>query len=158
MIQSDLTDIVVTENTELEAQIVDLSCRLRLEDCFLVTGVKKGFCRFLANSEVKEEVRGIFQDCTVTECEVWDEECKMVPDDPLSFQVAFMVRIVMDHGPMVSFFTERWDEVEVMRPESEFSGLKLSRRAVMYSEEKWCDRRGESDWRVKRAHCDLQKK
>merc|ERR1719192_2980313 len=63
VIESELTDIHVTENVDVEAHIVDLTCRLRLEDSFLVTGVKKGFCRFLDNNDVKEEVRQLFRDC-----------------------------------------------------------------------------------------------
>ena len=143
-----MVDIEVTESSDVEAQIVDLSCRLRLEDRFVVTGVRKGFCRLLDHSDVKEEVKEIFQDCRVTHIELFDEECKKVPDDPVNFQVAFTVKIVMDHQPMLAFFTERWNETEVRRPTSEFEAGKLGRRAVMYSEERWGGRRGE--WRVRR--------
>ena len=153
VIESELTDIYVTENVDMEAQIVDLTCRLRLEDSFLVTGVKKGFCRFLDNNDVKEEVRLLFRDCRVTLIQIVDEECKRVPDDPVNFQVAFIVKIVMDHSPMLTFFTERWDEVEVRRPQSEFEAGKLRRRAAMYSTETWCGRQGE-DWVVRRYLSD----
>ena len=33
-----------------EAVSLDLVCRVRLEDSFLVTGVRQGFCRFLDNT------------------------------------------------------------------------------------------------------------
>ena len=152
VLESELTDIEVTENNngEIEAQIVDLSCRLRLEDSFLVTGVRKGFCRFLDNTEVEEEVKEIFQDCRITQMEIFEAECKKIPDDPATVQVAFLVKIVMDHAPMLSFFAERWNEADVRRPSCEFEVGKLERRAAMYSQETWCGRRGQSDWRVRR--------
>ena len=152
VLESDLTDIEVRENNagDIEAQIVDLSCRLRLEDSFLVTGVRKGFCRLLENTEVKDEVKEIFQDCRITHMEIFEAECKKVPDDPATIQVAFLVKIVMDHAPMLSFFAERWNEVEVRRPSCEFELGKLERRAAMYSQETWCDARGPRDWRVRR--------
>ena len=152
VLESDLTHIEVRENNtgEMEAQTVDLSCRLRLEDTFLVTGVRKGFCRLLDNTEVKEEVKEIFQDCRITHMEIFEAECKKIPDDPATVQVAFLVKIVMDHAPMLAFFAERWNEADVRRPCSEFEVGKLERRAVMYSQETWCGRRGSQDWRVRR--------
>ena len=152
VLESELTDIEVIENNtgEIEAQTIDLACRLRLEDTFLVTGVRKGFCRLLDNTEVKDEVKEIFQDCRITQMEIFEAECKKIPDDPATVQVAFLVKIVMDHAPMLTFFAERWNETEVRRPSSEFEVAKLERRAVMYSQETWCARRELQDWRVRR--------
>ena len=125
VLESELTDIEVLENTngETEAQTVDLLCRLRLEDTFLVTGVRKGFCRLLDNTEVKDEVKEIFRDCRITQMEIFEAECKKVPDDPATVQVAFLVKIVMDHGPMLKFFAERWNETEVRRPSCDFEAV-----------------------------------
>ena len=128
----------------------DLICRIRIEETFLVTGVRKGFCRFLDNTKLKQEVSDLFEDSRVTSLELCDEECRKVPDDPVNYQVGFTVKIAMDYEPMAAYFNERWNEADVKRPTSDFDVKKLQRRAAMYSEEKWVGRKGKGDWVVKR--------
>lgn len=65
----------------------DLVCRPRLEDSFLVTGVRRGFCRLLDNSATEREVAALFGDARVELLELCEEECRQVPDDPVSYQV-----------------------------------------------------------------------
>ena len=43
----------------------------------------------------------------ILELELCDEECRKVPDDPISYQVGFKVKIAMDYAPMAAFFNER---------------------------------------------------
>lgn len=149
-LESELSSVTVIPGAR-EAVILDLVCRIRLEDSFLVTGVRQGFCRFLDNTSLKREVASLFEDARVTRLELCDEECRKVPDDPINFQVGFRVDIAMAYSTMAAFFNERWGETEVRRPTSEFDMKKLSRRAAMYSEEKWCGRRGEGDWVIRRV-------
>ena len=129
---------------------LDLQCKLSLEDSFIVTGVRKGFCRFLDNSKLESEVKSLFDDARVKRLELCEEECKKVPDDPLNVQVGFRVDIVMNYDPLAEFFAERWSENDVRRPSTDFDQKKLQRRLVMYSEEKWCGRRQDGDWIVRR--------
>ena len=145
-LESDLTTVEVTNDFGKEALEVDLTARIKLEDTFLVTGVKVGFCKFFNNKYV-EEVGNLFDDCTISDVNLHEPECKKIPDDPNSHQVAFLVRIVFAPIPMFSFFNERWGESIVRRPTSDFELKKLSRRASMYSKEKWCGRKG--DWLVR---------
>ena len=149
-LESELSTVTVSSGAR-EAVNLDLVCRLRLEDSFLVTGVRQGFCRFLDNTGLKREVASLFEDARVTRLQLCDEECRKVPDDPINFQVGFRVDIAMAYSPMAVFFNERWGEAEVRRPTSEFDMKKLSRRAAMYSEERWCGRRGEGDWVIRRV-------
>ena len=66
-------------------------------------------------------------------------------------QVCYTVTIVMNYEPLAAFFSERWSERCVARPSCEHEARKLARRANMYSEERWCGRRGEQgDWVVRR--------
>ena len=147
-----------TVESELEAVEIhrdpvhlDLVCRIKLEDTFLVTGVRQGFCRFLDNSSLKQEVEDLFEDSRVVGLDLCDEECRKVPDDPVNYQVGFTVKIVMNYKPMAAFFAERWNETAVRRPTTDFDLKKLYRRAAMYSEEKWCGRKGNDDgWIVRR--------
>ena len=146
---------VESETMEVEvsgdkAVRLDLKCFLRLEDTFLVTGVRKGFCRLLDNSKLEREVASLFEDAKVLQLELCEEECKNIPDDPVNVQVGFKVSIVMHYTPMASFFAERWNEAEVRRPSTEFDLKKLQRRIVMYSEETWCGRKQYGDWIVRR--------
>ena len=129
---------------------LDLVCRIKLEDTFLVTGVRQGFCRFLDNSSLKQEVEDLFEDARVVGLKLCDEECRKVPDDPVNYQVGFTVKIVMNYKPMAAFFAERWNETEVRRPTTDFDLKKLYRRAAMYSEEKWTGRKGNDGWIVRR--------
>ena len=147
--ESELVTVTLSPGAR-EAGHQDLVCRIKLEDSFVVTGVRAGFCRFLDNTSLKQEVASLFEDARVTRLELCDEECRKVPDDPINFQVGFRVDIVMDYPPMAAFFNERWGEVEVKRPDSEFDMKKLDRRAAMYSEEKWCGRSGEGKWVIRR--------
>jgi len=144
--ESELTTVDVTNEYGKEALHVDLTVQIKLEDTFLVTGVKLGFCKYLDNKYVVE-VEHLFDDCYVTNVELYDQECKKIPDDPNSHQVAFLVSIVFAPLPMFTFFQERWGESEVRRPTSEFELKKLQRRANMYSKEKWCGRKDE--WLIK---------
>jgi len=145
-VESDLTTVQVTASGGKEAVRVDLTVRIRLEETFLVTGVKVGFCKFFDNNYA-DDVKSLFDDCNILSVELYDSECKQVPDDPNSHQVAFLVRISFAPLPMFSFFSERWGENIVRRPTTEFERNKLERRANMYSKEKWCRREGE--WLVK---------
>ena len=129
---------------------LDLKCFLRIEDKFLVTGVRKGFCRLLDNSKLEKEVAYLFEDANILNLSLCEEECKNIPDDPVNVQVGFKVSIVMHYNPMAAFFAERWNDTEVRRPTSEFDLKKLQRRIVMYSEETWCGRRQYGDWIVRR--------
>lgn len=145
-VESDLTTVEVQNDFGKEALELDLTARIKLEETFLVTGVKVGFCKFFDN-KYGDDVRNLFQDCNILNIQIHEPECKQVPDDPNSHQVAFLVRISFAPLPMFSFFNERWGESIVRRPTSEYEQQKLLRRASMYSKEKWCGRQGE--WLVK---------
>jgi len=145
-VESDLTTVEVTNNYGTEAPEVDLTVRIKLEETFLVTGVKVGFCKFFDN-KYADDVKTLFHDCNILSLELHQPECKQVPDDPNSHQVAFVVTISFAPLPMFAFFNERWGESVVRRPTSEFERNKLMRRASMYSKEKWCRREGE--WLIK---------
>jgi len=145
-VESELTTVEVTNEFGKEAMEVDLTARIKLEETFLVTAVKVGFCKFFDNKYV-DDVKSLFPDSNILAARLHDPECKQIPDDPNSHQVAFLVRISFDPIPMFSFFNERWGESIVRRPTTEFARNKLMRRASMYSKEKWCRREGE--WLVK---------
>ena len=145
-VESELTTVEVQNEFGKEALELDLTARIKLEETFLVTGVKVGFCKFFDN-KYGDDVRNLFQDCNILNIQIHEPECKQVPDDPNSHQVAFLVRISFAPLPMFSFFNERWGESIVRRPTSDFEQQKLLRRASMYSKEKWCGRQGE--WLVK---------
>jgi len=145
-IESELTEVEVKNEVGTEALEVDLIARIKLEETFLVTSVKVGFCKFF-DDKYSEDVKELFKDCNVLDVKLYAPECKPVPDDPNSHQVAFLARISFAPKPMFNFFNERWGEAVVRRPTSEFEQKKLLRRASMYSKEKWCGRNG--DWLIK---------
>jgi len=146
-VESDLTTIEVSSDFGKEAVEVDFTARIKLQETFLVTGVKVGFCKFF-DKNYDEEVKNLFGDCTIHEVTLHEPECKKIPGgDPPSHQVAFLVKISFAPLPMFTFFNERWGENMVRRPTSEFQAKKLLRRASMYSKEKWCGRN--DDWLIR---------
>jgi len=148
VLESDQVAVEVTEVLGKGALVINFVARIRLDVAFVVTGVKVGGCKFFDHKYISE-VALLFKDCRVTKVELFDPECKRVPNSPENRQVAFQVDVVPAAVPMFLFFEERWGEEVVRLPTSAFEATKMARRSKLYAEDRWAGRQGE--WNIRLA-------
>jgi len=146
VLESEQVQVEVTNTLGKGAIELNLLARIRLEERFVVTAVKMDGCKLFDHKYIPE-VRDLFSEARVTKVELYDAECKRVPNDPTNRQVAFLVDIVMNPLPIYQFFDERWGEPIVRRPTNGFQAEKLGRRSRLYAEDRWTGRNGE--WMIK---------